>query len=111
MGAEYVKLSHSERIYGQRNFLQAQLELLDLARGMQVYKKLRMDELVLKVTLKTLIHEVKTLIEKFDRYLPHVKYKAKSKEKGEEKEQWVDLTLEEEIERVRRKLERLHVDG
>jgi len=107
MGSEYVRLSYPERAYGQRNFLQAQLEILDLARGMQVYKKLRMDELVLKVTLKTLIHEVKTLIDKFDRYLPHVKYKAKKVEPGEEKEEWVDLSLEEEIERVRRKLEKL----
>jgi len=107
MGSEYVRLSYPERAYGQRNFLQAQLEILDLARGMQTYKKLRMEELVLKLTLKNLVHEVESLIEKFDKFLPHVKFRAKPREKGGEKEEWVDLTLEQEIEQVRRKLEKL----
>ena len=111
MGAEYVRLSYPERIYGQKNFLQGQLEILDLAKSMQEYKRLRKEDLVLKITLKTLVHEVKDLVGKFDRYLPHVKFKAKPKEKGEEKEEWVDLTLEEEIERVRRKLEKLNSSG
>ena len=112
MGAEYVRLSNSERVYGQRNFLQAQLELLDLVKSMQNYKKLRMEELVLKLALKNIAKEVEELVGKFDRYLPHVKFKSKEKkENGEEKEEWVDLTLEEEIERVRRKLERLHLQG
>lgn len=112
MKDEYVGLTHSEKVYGQRHLLQAQLEMLDSMQRLQNYKNYRKEELVLKLTLKNKLGEILGLLADMDKILPKPTYKIKGvKEEGEEAiwnvEEEEELTLEDEIELVRRKLENL----
>lgn len=108
VGLEYVKLSGVERYYGQKNFLQSELELLHLVKGFKEYKKLRHDELMLKVSLRSKLSEVLELIKKLEKQLPKTDYKPKVERKheigGKKK---ISLSLQEEITEVQEKLRRL----
>ena len=42
--AEYVRVSDSEKFYGQNNLLKSQLELLKIIRGFGNYKRQRSEE-------------------------------------------------------------------
>ena len=70
-----MRLSHGERIYGQKHLIQSQIELLDIGRGLGVYKKLRQEELTLKIALKSKVGEAKILIETIESALPKSNYK------------------------------------
>ena len=111
--SEYVRLASPEKVYGQRHLLQSQLELLDLIQRFRNYKKLRNEELVLKVTLKSKIGETLNLITKLERLLPKAHYKTPTPAEVKRKERKIEkkLSLQEEIEQVRAKLARLGRDG
>src|SRR3989344_4146898 len=57
MSFEYIKLSPTEIIYGKRNLLQSQVELLQTLQRYKTYHQLRKEELLLKVALKTKVEE------------------------------------------------------
>lgn len=85
MKSEYVRISHPERIYGQKNFLQSQLEFLNLIKNFRTYKNLRKEEFVLKVALKASIGEALDLIGKLDGKLPKTEFKMPRKIKKKSK--------------------------
>ncbi len=108
MGSEYIRLSNTERVYGEKNLLQAQLEILSIIKRSQAYTKLRKEELVLRIVLKNKIAEILNLLMLLDKILPKTKV-VKKNEKGEseiifDKERF---TLEQEIDKIRAKLESL----
>lgn len=107
--AEYVGLTGAEKVYGEKQLLQAQLELLNLTKSFKAYKLLRKEELLLKVGLKSKIGEVLVLIDKFERSLPKTSYKPEEKKAIERKKKISreDMALAVEIAEVRRKLEEL----
>lgn len=70
MSSEYVRLSKPENVYGERNLLKAQMEILKLTKSYEEYKKLRKEEFSLKVILKTKIEEAKNCIKLLDSLLP-----------------------------------------
>ena len=108
-GPEYVKMSGVERYYGQKNFLQSELELLHLVKGFKEYKKLRQEELMLKVSLKSKFSEVLELIKKLEKQLPKTGYKPmveRKKYEGVGKKK-MNLSLQEEIIEVQEKLRKL----
>ncbi len=70
MKSEYVKLSGSERVYGEKNLLQSQLEFLDSIRAFKNYKRLRSEEFRLKVGLKSKIGETLAALERIEDLLP-----------------------------------------
>jgi len=106
MGSEFVRLSHSERVYGQKSFLQSQLELLNLIKNFRTYKSLRKEEYELKVKLKAMVGETFDLIDKLDRKLPKTSYKVPKigKKVGILKK---DMSIQEEMEELKGKLARL----
>ncbi|MBU0760622.1 MAG: hypothetical protein KJ600_03470 [Nanoarchaeota archaeon] len=107
MKSEFVKLSSSEKFYGAKHLLQSQLELLNLVQSFRDYKTLRNEELVLKVALKSKVEGTLELIAKLEKVLPKTEYGTREKvvKGGKKKEK--KLSLKEEIERVREKLEKL----
>lgn len=106
--SEYVKVSSAENYYGQNNLLNAQLELLRIISGFKNYKKLRTEELKLKVDLRAKIAEMLESLAKFDKLLPKTSYNVKEYEKEiSEGRRKRDLSLEEEIVEIQRKLRRL----
>ena len=111
MSLEYVRFSTAESLYGERSLLFSELNILGFVKRLRNYKKLRSDELILKIVLKKKIDELKEQLEVFDKLLPHSKMAGLIKMPRPKEELSLDdkeaLTLEQEVERIRRKLERL----
>lgn len=53
----YIKLEPAENLYIKKNLLQSQLELLQTIKHQQIYKKLRKQELIIKIELKKILEE------------------------------------------------------
>lgn len=108
---EYVKLSRSEKNYGQKNLLQAQLSLLEVTKHCKAYQDFRKEELILKITLKNKVDQVKENLAILDKILPKTKFmdKHESKDSREKSDIFAkkDLSLEQEIDKIRRKLSSL----
>jgi len=101
----YIKLNHSEQVYGKKNLLYAEMELLNSIKQYKKYKKLRKEELALKFLLKKEIDEVREELKKLDGVLPEAKqteFKISASKKTPKRSD-----LEREIEEVRRKIEEL----
>jgi hypothetical protein len=106
-GPEHVRISFTEGIYGQRNLLHSQLELLDSMKKLKAYKKLRREEFALKMGLKIKVEEAIGFLDKLNRALPRTKYIAEEEEPRGKKKKSVEPSLQEEIDLVKRKLIRL----
>ncbi len=106
---DYVHLNGSEKLYGEKNLLGSQLEILNVLRSFQIFSLLRKEELLLKVALKTKISELHYLIDVFEKTFPKSSFKMEDsgKKKGGVKKSKEDLELQAEIESVRRKIEEL----
>ena len=109
---EYVRFSGAESIYGQKGILHSELDILNSLKRMNRFEKLRSDEFVLKFAFKTKLDELLAGLEELDKLLPHHKMhglfkEEKLKEEAEKKNE--DLTIEQELENIRRKLEKLEV--
>ena len=104
--AEYVRFNPQENLYGQRNFLNSELDLLSIVKKLRNFKKLRADEQVLRLTLKKKMEEVIETLEVLDKLLPPGHFRMLKEQSGM-KEKDETLTLDQEIEMIRRKLEKL----
>ncbi len=101
--AEYVKLSYAEKKYGEKNLLQSQLQLLNSIKHLKEYKKLRKQELLLKIKLKEKVIETIDELKMLDKRLP----KVQPKHKISRKENKENLSLENELEKIKNKLKAL----
>lgn len=108
MASEYVRISSAEKIYGQKNCLHSQLEILNLIRGFNSYKELRKKELQLKIALRAKIEALLQSLENFEKLLPHTSYKPDVARREKEVEKEDISSLEDEVAFIRRKLEKLH---
>jgi len=112
---EYVKFSGVERFYGQNNLLYSEMGILNIIKRILALKKLRREELMLKIFLKKKIGEVVEGMQILDKLLPHVHFKfkpyekKKSRDEVEEAVEELDenLRLEQELEQIKMKLARL----
>jgi len=104
MSSEFVRLSHSERIYGQKHFIQSQLEFLNLIKNFRTYKQLRNEEFALKVSLKASIGEAFDLIEKLDSKLPKTDFKMPRGVKSIDKRKKKEMSIQEEMDVLKGKL-------
>ena len=115
MSGQYVKFLGAESIYGQKRLLRGELEVLNFVKKIRAYKILRREDLALRLTLKTKIAEILTEMEVLDKSLPYVKFmhveRSAEKDKDKEKKEDEVLTLDREVELIRRKLERLEING
>ncbi len=107
---EYVRFTGRESLYGEKNLLNVELGMLGFVRKLRLYEKMRQEELLLKIVLKKKIDEVEEQLNIFDKLLPHSKMaglvkRPKVKEISPEEQE--ALTLEQEIETIRRRLESL----
>ncbi len=106
---EYVRFSGLESKYGQKNLLYGELGLLNVVRRVKEFHKLRQEEIVLRLTLKKKIEEFLDNLQLLDRLLPQDKLPGLDRKKREEElmEMKGELSLEQEIEVIRRRLEKL----
>ena len=111
---EYVKLMVSESIYAQKNLLHSELDLLRLVKIIGRFAELRKEEIVLRLTLKKKISDLREDMQVFDKLLPvgHFRTLHIGEEKKEEKVKKelknIPLTLDQEIEMIRRRIQGLH---
>lgn len=108
---EFVRLARPEVVYGEKNILHSELGLLSAVKKIREYKKLRGEELVLRIALKKKFSETLECLQILDKLLPHDKLagleKRREKAKGEFAEEKENLSLEQELEGIRRKIEGL----
>ena len=104
---EYVRLLKPSAVYAQKQLLQSQLESLTIIQRIKRYHELRKEELILKITLKKKLDEIKTDLSIFEKMLP-------KPQKGTEEESILPIekqlkrnALEEEINAIRAKLANL----
>jgi len=109
MSIEYTRLSRPQAVYGQKNLLKSQIGLLKLAKSFNQYKKLRKEEFVLKIELKTRLDEAKESLKVLESLLPKPKIKLEDENqvKEEAKVTRKALSLEQEIASIKKKLESL----
>ncbi len=102
---EYVKLAHSERVYGETNLLQSQFSLLTVLKQYQVYELLRKEELLMKIELKKKIGELKEFLEILSKALPESKLIQEQEKKEEMKEEMIDK-IEKAVQRSKKRTEK-----
>ena len=110
MSSEYVRFFGREALYGEKHLLTVELGILGFIKRLRNYKKLRQEELILKIALKKKIDEVGEQLDVFDKLLPHSKMAGLIKKPATREDSFNDkeaLTLEQEVEKIRRKLELL----
>ena len=104
---EYVKISFPEKKYGNKNLLRAQLQLIQANKRILAYKELRNKEASLRIELKLKINEALNLLKILDKTLPHVKMHSEDKQEKIKEEEIKHETLEDELQRIRKKLSAL----
>ncbi len=110
MSIEYVRLFGTEKIYGSKRLLLAELSLLSSLKHYKEYQRLRTEELAHKIALKKSIEETQNSLRVFDALIP--KLPSSPKEKREAKLELQELeaeehSLEREIDNIKHKLEKL----
>jgi len=112
---EYTKLSRDETLYGKKNMLQLQLELLTILKRIKEYRSLRNDEFALKISLKNKVDETLLAIQNFEKLIPKMKIpdmprKQQPAEQDYESTPSIfhkDLSIDQELERIKAKLSKL----
>ncbi len=100
--SEYVRLSSTEKIFGTKALLHAQLKALNTIKHLKEYKKLRNEEFLLKLQLKSQITESLALLKEFEKKLPKTPSIQKIKRKDEK-----TAMFESELAQIKDKLQRL----
>ena len=102
---EYIKFSNQDKNFGERDFLQSQLELLNIIKRLNKYKDLRKHELLLKVALKSKLDKIIHSLSVLDKILPRIKFQ-KDDVAGKIPifKTTSNFSLEQEVELIKRKL-------
>ena len=101
MPIEYVRLSDTEQLYGEKILLESQLSLASLLKKVKSYHKTRNEELLLKIALKKKLDEAKNDIKILEKLLPKVKSPEEEKTKIQKAK---PSSIESEIAELKRKL-------
>ena len=105
---EFVGLESQQVIYGKKQLLYVEMELLTALQKYERYKKLRKEELAVKNLLKKVILELRKEMEIIIQYLPQIKVNSSAKAiKGTTAKR---DTLEAEIQDIRKKIAALSVN-
>jgi peptidoglycan hydrolase CwlO-like protein len=106
MEHKYVALGPSQKIYGKKNLLYCQMNLLTATQKYKKYRKLRKEELALKRLLRKTLTDLQTELINLDKSIPHIKEKVMRPENIETKPKKRD-TLQDEIDDIKRRIAEL----
>ena len=112
VSSKFIKISHYESLYGQRNLLHSELELLSSTKHLLDYKSLRIEENKLKILLKLKIKECLSMINQLDKTLPKIKISESSD--SEEMQSEIEESIQEdeldaELAKIKAKLSALQM--
>lgn len=122
MGGEYVRFAEHEGLRGQKDLLITELGVLNIVKRLRMYQRLRSEEHAMRILFKRKMGEVLEILKMLDRTLPHSRMMANLKKEEEERKKEQKkmeekahvekkgdvLTLEQEVEMIRRRLEKLN---
>ncbi len=114
MNSEYVRVSIPERLYSVKGLLRTQLATLNALQAFRNYKKLRNDEFLLRISIKNEVESCITLLMQLEKVLPQTAYQLPSeREKKQEptNEEKEELSLNDEIQMIKRKLSALQASA
>jgi len=109
METRYLRISYEDSISGKKQLLSTQLNLLNTVKRVHNYTSLRKSELTKKRKLQTALRELRTKIKSFMSTLPKEELSTKEirKKLQKKKEKKEDLNLQEQLQEIREKLEKL----
>jgi hypothetical protein len=119
MSYEYVRLTDTEVNYTKKHLLNTELEALTSLKKLKQYKKLRNEELAIKVSLKSSLDSLSQQLIILNKLLPHTSWDKKEQEEMKSSittmnepetplfEDKTNNNLENQLEEIRRKLARL----
>jgi hypothetical protein len=110
MNSEFVRFTSAEQVYGEKSLLKLQIELIEAIKKSKKLKTIRNDNYMLKVILKSKIEAVQESLESLKKLLPKPALQDDEPLALQMPSPVIDkerLTLEEEIEMIKQKLERL----
>ncbi len=113
MRPEHVRLQQAECLFGEKNLLHAQLDVISLLKRYDSYRALRSQEMLLKISLKTKLAEARDSLAFFEKLLPKPAIMPKAQKQHQEHDPDHGAhnkrqTLQDEVEEIRRKLAALH---
>ena len=96
----YVKLGYNEAVIGKKEFLSAQINMLQLLKSLKSYKNLRRRELILKTKFKTKLTDLKKKINELQTMLPKevAVEETEIKTTRQTKEEYQDVKAKSDIE-------------
>lgn len=111
MSTEYVRLRSPEKFFTEKNLLLAHLELLTEMKRLKTYSQIRQEQTKLKLLLKEKVNDIIEKLKDLEKELPksriNVKEVKKEKIEIQVSEDPVDLSLEQEIDYIKKKLSSL----
>lgn len=102
MSGEYIRISPTERIFGETNLLQTQLALLTILKQYQEYESLRKEGFFLRIELKKKLGEAKEFLEALSKSLPESKFMEEQK-KNEKIQKEITEKVERAVQKSRKK--------
>ncbi len=107
---EYIRITPPEQHYAIKNFLQAQLGMLNAMKRHTEYERFRKEEYILKIQLKKAIEDAQNACRVMDALLPRIK--IHNPEERVDRQQLNELeaeerSIEQEIDEVKKRLTRL----
>ncbi len=106
-GEEYVSINPAQQVYGKKNLLYCEMELLNSIKRYESYQKLKKDEHTLKKALKKKIAELHEDVRKMLELIPKVKQPEYPSEKKSNTSNKRKLDLEEKIQEIKRRIAEL----
>jgi hypothetical protein len=108
---EYAKISAKEKSFGHKRLLEAQLSTLHSVKRLRYFLKLRKQEMLFKLALKSKIKETREKMRELNKTLPKMPDPEDETQEEEIKEEHAPLKshvqLEEELEIIKQKLSRI----
>ena len=105
----HVRVEYEEAIESRKQFLESQLNILEILKRLKKYKLLRKRELILKTKLKQSFSSLHSEINQLQNHLPKSESEGKLRIKKIKAKQETekDKNLESQLQEIREKLARL----
>jgi len=104
----HVKIGYDEGVESKKNLLNSEINLLNIAKIIRVYRLLRIDELRLKLQIIKKMKSINLNIKRLEKIVPKVKIPEKSREvRIKTPVEKYDNNIEKELRKIQEKLNTL----
>ena len=107
METKYIRFNHEQALNAKKQFLSAELNILQTAKKVKNYKILRKREVITKTKLKTALRNLKTKINVLQSTFPEQEMPEPSKKKEKKIKKKQEQDIQEQLQEIQEKLARL----